>query len=326
MTVHIVTDSAADLTAEQVQRLGVTVVPLTVRLGDHEFTDVDGPQRSEFHRELADGSHLPHTAAPAPGAFVEAFMGAAAAGADAVVCITMSSELSGTIDAARTAALVVHNAHEAQGAHNVRGVHEAHGAPDVHVVDSGAVSAGLGSIVGCAAAAAATGADAVAIVALVNSLTPTVRTYAMLDTLEYLRKGGRIGGAAAALATMLAIKPVVTLTAAGIDLAARPRTRRRAMEWMHNQLVCAQRDDGPLADVTVIHTLDPDGGRANGADQLVAMLTPTVAPLPVGVCAVGAVIASHSGPGMIGVSWRTTTRPAVQPPAVQPPAGSPPVT
>ena len=324
MTVHIVTDSAADLTAEQVQRLGVTVVPLTVRLGDHEFTDVDGPQRSAFLRRLADGSHLPHTAAPAPGAFVEAFMGAAAAGADAVVCITMSSELSGTIDAARTAALVVHNAHEAHGAHNVHDAHDAHearGVPDVHVVDSGAVSAGLGSIVGCAAAAAASGADAVAIVALVNSLTPTVRTYAMLDTLEYLRKGGRIGGAAAALATMLAIKPVVTLTATGIDLAARPRTRRRAMEWMHNQLVCAQRDDGPLADVRVIHTLDPDGGRANGADQLVAMLTPAVAPLPVGVCAVGAVIASHSGPGMIGVSWRTTT-----PPAVQPPAGSPPVT
>lgn len=291
MTVHIVTDSASDLTTEQAAALGVTVVPLTVRMDDREFADVEGSERMAFHRHLASGTAMPQTAAPAPGAFVEAFVAAAASGADDVVCITMSAALSATVGSAVTAAAQLDSG------------------PGVHVVDSGAVSAGLGCIVRQAAAAAAAGADAPTIVDLVHHLTPTVRTYAMLDTLDHLRRGGRLGGAAALVGTVLSVKPVVTLRSGGIDLAARPRTRRRAMEWMRDQLVLSERDHHSLADVTVLHATDPDGGAATGTDRLVDLLTPLVAPGNVELCAVGAVIASHSGPGMVGVSWRTITPP-----------------
>jgi DegV family protein with EDD domain len=160
-----------------------------------------------------------------------------------------------------------------------------------------------------AAAAADAGEDAATIVGLVHQLTPTVHTYAMLDTLDHLRRGGRLGGAAALIGTMLSVKPVVTLRSGRIDLAARPRTRRRAMEWMRDQLVLSERDHHLLADVTVLHSMDPDGGPATGTDRLVDLLTPLVAPGIVELCPVGAVIASHSGPGMIGVSWRTITPP-----------------
>ncbi len=306
MTVRIVTDSASDLTAAQATALQVTVVPLTVRLGDREFADVEGSQRLAFHRQLTTTTDIPRTAAPAPGAFAKAFTDALASGADAVVCITMSEKLSATVSSARTAAALVNGG---------PGIHpKIH--PAIHVVDSTTVSAGLGCIVKHAARAAANGDDAASIAELVRQLAPTVRIYAMLDTLEHLRRGGRIGGATAVVGTMLSVKPVVTLRAGGIDLAARPRTRRRAMDWMGEQLKSTERAGTPVGDVTVMHTMGPDGDPAPGTTQLVELLAPLVAPEAVEVCAVGAVIASHSGPGMIGVSWRT-----VPPPPSTPPVG-----
>ena len=150
--VHIVTDSSCDLTEEQATAAGVRIVPLNIRFGSEEFVDREQLSVSDFYARMAATGILPETSAPSPGRFEQAFREAAEAGATAVVCINLSSELSATMQSARTAA----NALEGQ--------------IDVRVIDSLSLTGGLGTMVLEAAALAASGADAAAGVALVQSM------------------------------------------------------------------------------------------------------------------------------------------------------------
>ncbi len=197
-------------------------------------------------------------------------------GATAVVCINLSEALSATIQSARTAAR----------SDDV--------AIDVHVVNSKSVSGGLGSIVLAAAEAAERGASAEEVVQLAERLSDRTRIYATLDTLEYLKKGGRIGGAQAALGAILSIKPLLDLSSGEVEAAGKQRTRRRSLDWLRERIAEA----GDVENLAILHAMAPD------IDDFVASLEgiPGVADARINI--IGAVIGAHGGPGVVGITYQ----------------------
>jgi DegV family protein with EDD domain len=272
MAVHIVTDSACDLTAEQVAEYGITVVPLTIRFGDDEFVDREQLSIEDFYKRMADFDGLPETSAPSPGAFEVAFRNAVAAGADAVVCITLSGALSATIEAARAAQRSLD------------------GEIDVRVIDSLSITAGLGTQVIEAARAARAGRSADEIEAVVTDLVVRTDIFATLDTLDNLKKGGRIGGAQAMLGGLLSIKPMIRIKDGSVEEAGKHRTRRKSLEALRDLIY----EQGEVSHVVVAH------GEAPDIDDFLDMIAERYPRDQITVGKIGAVIGTHGGPRIIG--------------------------
>jgi DegV family protein with EDD domain len=273
--VRIVTDSASDLDQGICDELGIAVVPLTIRFGDKEYVDREELTVDEFYRRLAESPTLPETAAPAPGAFENAYRRLADEGADAIVCVTLSSSVSATMESARNAAEAI--------------------APelDVRVVDSRGVTVAEGNKAIAAARAAREGRSADEIVALVEDLAGRTRTFGTLDTLDNLKKGGRIGNAQALLGTLLSIKPIIDISSGTVEEAGRARTRRKAL-----QAVAAKLLEYPTVDdLAVMH------GQAPDLDDFLALLAPTYARDDIRVGVIGPVVGTHAGPRVVGVSF-----------------------
>ncbi|HKE76953.1 MAG TPA: DegV family protein [Acidimicrobiales bacterium] len=275
MPVRIVTDSSADLPAEDAAALGVEVVPLSIRFGDEEYTDGVDLSVEQFYEKLASSAALPETAAPAPGAFEAAFRRQGEAGADAIVCINLSSGLSATIQAAQNAAKAVE------------------GDLDVRVIDSRTITSGLGTQVREAARLASEGGGADDVVALVEDLVGRTRVIGALDTLDNLKKGGRIGGAQALLGSLLSIKPLLDISTGEVAEAGRARTRRRALEWLRDQVFAQP----TVEHLTVAHGMAPD------LDDMVALLEPRYPADKLAVTTIGATIGTHGGPRVMGLTW-----------------------
>ena len=274
MTVRIVTDSSCDLSSADIERHQITVVPLTIRFGDEEFTDGVGLSAENFYEKMAASGELPSTAAPAPGAFEAAFRALADEGAEAVVCVNLSFALSATGESAQAAARATE------------------GEVDVRVVDSGKVSVGLGVMVKAAAAAAAAGHSADEIEAQLAQLKERVFIYAVLDTLENLKKGGRIGAAQALLGSALSIKPCLDLTSGVVEEAGKQRTRGKARNWLAARVAEA----GDLEHLAIAH------GAADDIDSFVAGLGESPAQNPLTVALIGPVVGTHAGPGVIAAA------------------------
>jgi DegV family protein with EDD domain len=273
MPVRIVTDSSADLSADEVDRLGIEVVPLSIRFGSEEYTDGVDLTVEQFYEKLASSADLPETAAPAPGAFEEAFRRQAQAGADAIVCINLSSGLSATYQSAQTAASA--------------------GDLDVRVVDSRSITSGLGTQVTLAAEAAAGGASADDVVALVEGLVGRTHVMGALDTLDNLKKGGRIGGAQALLGSLLSIKPLLDISSGEVAEAGKARTRRKALEWLRDQIFAL-----PVVEhLCVAHGMAPD------LDEMLALLAPRYPADTIRVTTIGPTIGTHGGPRVMGLTW-----------------------
>jgi DegV family protein with EDD domain len=277
MTIRIVTDSACDLSDAELAEWGIGLVPLSIRFGDDEFVDRTELTTDEFYRRLAESEHLPETSAPAPGAFAKMFNDLADEGATGVVCINLSEALSATIQSARTAAQ----------SDDVE--------IDVRVVNSKSVTGGLGSIVLVAAKAARDGASLEEIVALAEDLTGRTRVYATLDTLDNLKKGGRIGGAQAAFGAMLSIKPLLDLSTGEVVAAGKQRTRKRSLAWVREKLTEA----GEVENLAILHS------NATDIDEFMASISdiPSVATARTNI--IGAVIGTHGGPGIVGITYQT---------------------
>jgi DegV family protein with EDD domain len=275
MAVRIVTDSAADLTDEEAAALGVTVVPLSIRFGAEEFVDRRDLTPAQFYEKLGSASVLPETAAPSPGAFEAAFRAALDGGADAVVCIDISSLLSATMASAQNAARAL----------------EGH---DIRIVDSRSITSGLGSQVTAAARAAADGASADEVVALVEEMIPRTRVYGALDTLENLKKGGRIGGAQAMLGTMLSIKPIIDISTGEVTQEAKPRTRSKALQYLADKV----RQAGAVENLSVMHGGAPD------VEQFLDLLAADHPRDQIHVGDIGATIGVHGGPRVMGVTFQ----------------------
>lgn len=274
--IRIVTDSSCDLPDDIVERHRVTVVPLTIRFGAEEFVDREQLSVSEFWGRLTGGSVLPETAAPSVGRFQEAFRRLSDEGADGVVVICISSKISATHQAAVLAA------------------EQFPGGIPVRVVDSALVSAALGLVVIEAAEAAEAGAGIDAVEQIARQAAAASNLYATLDTLEFLKRGGRIGGAQAFLGTLLDVKPIITFQHGAVEGATRVRTRRKALAAVVDHVASLQQRIRRLG---VIHS-DPDDldeflgavRDAHGGDLLVARLGP--------------VVGTHAGPGVAGVVYR----------------------
>ena len=273
--IHVVTDSSCDLTADDLDQFEIEIVPLSIRFGGEEFTDGLDLTVADFYDRMARSDELPQTSCPSPGAFEHAFKRASEAGADAVVCLNISSDLSNTLQSAQTASDAVA------------------GQIPVHVVDSRTVSSGLGTLVLEAARAASGAGDVEAVVGRVRSLIPRTHVFAALNTLENLKKGGRIGGAKAMLGSMLSIKPVIDISGGVVQEAGKPRTRKKAMHMLYEQMIKA----GSIKHIAVMHGGAPD------VDEFVDLIAPRFPRESLRLGQLGAIIGAHGGAEIIGVSW-----------------------
>lgn len=273
--VRVVADTASDLPPELAGNHHIDLVPLTVRFGSEELVDRRDLSPADFWRRLATSSVLPETAAPSPGAFEEAFRRAADDGAEGVVCVTISSALSATYESARLAAGAVADTVE------------------VRVVDSRAVSMAEGTVAIAAAEAAAAGKGLDDVVGAAEAMVPRTRTFAALDTLDNLRKGGRIGAAQALLGSMLSIKPIIEVTDGKVEPESKQRTRGKSLRYLADKVHQA----GSVEHLTVLHGGAPD------LDVLLDLLADAHPRDQIAVADVGAVIGTHAGPRVIGVTF-----------------------
>lgn len=271
--VRILTDSTSDVPPDLAARLHITVVPAYVQIGNHSYRD-DGIElnREEFYAQLPNMPAMPTTAVPPAHEFTTAYRSLIGE-ADEVISIVISSDLSGMYNVARL------------GAEDVPEL-------KVHVVDSGQVSMGLGWVAIAAAEAAAEGLPAQEILALVEETKSRVHVYAILDTLEYLHRSGRVSWARAKAAQILRIKPIIEVALGKVRDLGRVRTRRRAIE----RLIELTRALGPLERLATLHTCAPEteSVRRRLADLCPSRDVPTIAATTI--------IGSHVGPRVLGVA------------------------
>lgn len=276
-SVAVLTDSTAYLPAEVAHRLDVTVVPLLVVIGDRVGAEGVDVTPADVAVALTEGSVPVTTSRPSPQAFATAYAEVLArTGASALVSIHLSADMSGTAEAARLAA---------------------HGQPDVdvRVVDSRSLAMGLGFPVLAAAEAAQAGASVDDVIAAAERCRERTRVLLAVDTLEHLRRGGRIGAAAGLLGTALAVKPILQVANGRLALREKVRTTSRATRRLV-ELAVEEAADGPV-DVAVHHL-----AAANRAAELTRQLRERLPALASAYCSeVGAVVGAHVGPGAVGV-------------------------
>ena len=293
--IAIITDSASDLTAEEAAANGIRIVPLYVRFGDQEYrAGVDLSTDEFWRRMVAPEAPFPATAAASPGDFRAAFEEELQRGASAIVCVTIGGKLSATVKSAELAAQGMPGA-------------------EIHVVDSETASMGVGLLVLLAAEMAAAGTPAAVIAATVLERRKDLDLYVALDTIEYLRKGGRISPARAAIATVLSIKPIITVVDGIVETADKVRTRARARQRVIELLTAR-----PVERIAFLHTETPDVDAFR--KEVLARLPGGVDPSHVTTECVGPSGAPHPAPGgggavalLTGLGRGAAARPAPGP-------------
>lgn len=275
-SVHVVTDSACDLPPDSIAGKPITVVPLTIRFGADEYVDRKDLTPGEFWSKVKASPVLPETAAPPPGAFEQAYRDAIAAGAEGIVCITLSGDLSATYESAELAA------------RNVTDV-------PVRVVDSKSITMGVGFMVLAAAEAAEAGKGVDDVAGAAEDLIPRTFVYGCLDTLDNLKKGGRIGGAQAFLGSLLSIKPIINISTGVVEEEAKQRTRAKSLKYLADKVKAA----GEVDKLAVM------SGAAEDVGLLIDLLAADFPRDQIIVGEIGAVIGAHGGPGVVGISYVT---------------------
>ena len=276
MSIAIVTDSTADLPKDVVEKHGITVVPLNVRFGMEEFKDGIDIDNDEFYRRLQIEPDLPTTSQPSLGDFSEVYRSLIAEH-DGIVSIHISGKLSQTINSA------------VQGARDVDSDGE-----KIKTIDTGQATISLGLIVIEAANAAASGADLAGVVEVVDDAMSRARFYGMVDTLEYLVKGGRIGRAKGFIGGLLKVTPIITLEDGESSPVTSPRTRRKALAKL-KELV---EEAAPLDQLAMHYSTEPEEIERLAAD--LAHLAPEGGVM---ISQIGAVVGTYAGPGSLGVGF-----------------------
>jgi DegV family protein with EDD domain len=271
-SVAIVTDSTADLPLDLAGSRGITVVPLTLNFDGESLLDGVDIRPDEFYRRLHSVTTHPTTSQPSPGRFADVYK-SLLADHDSVVSIHISQKLSGTYESARQAADMTD-------------------ASRVRVIDSELVSMSLGLLTLAASSLAATGQDAAAIEAKVLEMRPSIQTYFSVATLEFLRRGGRIGNASALVGSVLQLKPVLCIRDGLVTPLERVRTFERAL----NRVIELTRevDRGHGVCVIVGHADAEADAQRIGRELDSIAETLMIQPL-------GPVVGAHAGPGVVGV-------------------------
>lgn len=273
--IKIITDSTSDLTPALIKEFNINVIPLKVQIGDNLYREGVDITPSKFYELLAKSDKMPTTSQPSPGEFMELYQELTADGSS-VISIHISSQMSGTVQAANLAQKSLPDR-------------------DITVVDSRVVCMALGLVVLAAARAAREGQSKEQILARIQEVASKVQTYFVVDTLEYLAKGGRIGKAAALLGTVLNIKPILTIDDGMIAPYEKVRGKGKALDHIielakgfsqdHKQIRCAMVHGNALEDVIKF-------------DQRVASELNYVENV---ICEIGAVVGTHCGPGTIAL-------------------------
>ena len=272
MSTRIVTDSATDLPPALAQELDISVVPAIVRFGEQSFEDRVDLSASQFYQRLTQSVILPQTSAPSPGRFGLEYERLIEAGHDVVV-VTVIGNLSGIYNAARLAAQDYSDR--------------------VRVIDSTNLSLAEGWVAVEAARAARDGASLAEVAAIAEAAVPRVHLWAVLDTLEFAHRGGRVNAAQAWIGGLLQVKPILDIYDSKVQLGERVRTLHKAVA----RLLQIVEEAGPLQEIGVIHAAAPELGAE--VQRRVRALYPN---LEVSLVETGPAVGVHSGPGAVGVA------------------------
>jgi DegV family protein with EDD domain len=275
--VAVITDSAADLEPAEAAEAGFSVVPLIVTFGPDSYrAGIEMSTQAFWDRMTAPGAPWPTTAASSPGDFRDAYEAAFADGAEAIISIHVAGSLSGTIKSAQIAREMLADR-------------------EIHVVDSQGASRAQAILARIAVAMAADGKAPADIAEYLSRRASDLRMYVALETLEYLKKGGRISGAQAAIGTLLSVKPIIAVEAGVVETSDRVRTRAKARERLI-ELITAR----PIERLEILHTLTPDVEAFR--DEVIARAKGSVDPKTVTIGLVGPSVGPHLGPGCLGAA------------------------
>jgi DegV family protein with EDD domain len=273
--VAFVTDSASDLDPAVAKAAGIRIVPLSVTFGTESFrAGVDLSTEEFWTRMTAPNAPFPKTAATGPGDFKAVYDEAFADGADAIVAIHVSHKLSGAMKSAEVAAGMM---------------------PDreIHIVDSQGASMAQGILAYMGLEMAKLGVSAAEIARVLSDRASDLRMYVSLETLEYLKKGGRISGTQAAIGTLLSVRPIIAVEDGVVETADKPRTRAKSRERCI-ELICAR----PIERLAILHTMAPDIAEFSAE----VIRRSGVDPSTVMVSTVGPSVGPHLGPGCVGAA------------------------
>ena len=274
MTVKIVTDSTSDLPADLAESLGITIVPLNLHFGTEVFKDGVDISADTFYERLTSGPELPKTSQPSIGDFVSVYerLGADAEG---ILSVHISGKLSGTFNSATQAR------------------EQAKVDCPIEVVDTLLVSMALGTVVLKVAEAANSGSGLEELVALAREASQRAQCICLFDTLEYLRKGGRLGKASALIGTLLRVKPMITIRDGEVHELAKERSRKKGIARLQR----VAREFAPLEAIWVMYSTTPDEAHTV-ATSLQDLLPTGAEPL---ITRFGPVLGTYTGPGALGI-------------------------
>ena len=274
--VKILTDSSCDISLERCAELGVELLPITVNFGDQSYRANLDITTEEFYDKLAAAQELPKTAQITPNQFQEIFKPYQESGDD-VVCLFISSKMSGTLQSARVAKNIL-------------------GAENILLPDTLNVTFALGLLVEEAVKMRDAGMTGAEIVAKIEELIPRIRLFAMIEDLKYLKMGGRLSATSALVASILGICPIITLKDGLVEVVGKARGKKAAFaairKWVEKEPISSDYC------VTMGHANVPENCKA-----LQEFLGDLLKKREVHVCSIGSIVGTHTGPGAVGLAY-----------------------
>lgn len=274
--VKILTDSSCDLSPARCEELGVEMLPITVNFGGESFRAHEDISNDEFYKKLAAASELPKTAQITPAFFEEKFTGYKESGEE-VVCLFISSMMSGTLQSARIAKNMVN-------------------ADKIYLPDTLNVTFALGLLVEEAVKMRDRGLSAAEIASEVEKLVPRVRLWALIDDLKYLKMGGRLSATSALVASILGICPIITLENGLVEVVGKARGKKAAFKFIQN-MVAKEPISGDFA-VTIGHAAVPDT-----RDDFMDFMSAELKKREILKLDIGSIVGTHTGPGACGLAY-----------------------
>jgi DegV family protein with EDD domain len=274
--VAIITDTDSSIPFSLAARYNIQQVPMTIHFGEDSYEAVYALSDADTFRRIDKEGKLPTTAAPSPGKFISVYKNAFAAGADKIICVCVSSEVSGTYNSALSAC-------------------DAFPGREIVVVDSRSLSMGLGYMVLAAAEAAAGGASIDEIISIIENTHQKTHLYAALSTLKYLAMGGRVSNLTASFANMLNVKPILTIRDGKLDLLERVRTQKKAWERVID-LSARRVGTQQIEKMCILHVNAPEMAR----EFMLEIQSRMHCPSDISLVEVTPGLSVHSGAGMVG--------------------------